>query len=252
MKHACLLACMLGVAGCAAFKPTPAVNGREVHEARITKGQLLQSDPNRMASLEIRDNLATLYVLMDKLYKRNPSQWKKSGFATREEAETRIKAAIEEHAPLPELGDRRNVAAIDHALDPAFDGDRVGALIYGLGDMLIAAHGGKVNLYLLDGLDAQRVYNAARNVEIAMWMLAQRKDSHGQPLLISNEISDSGRNLSFEREFGTIIGRTDLVAAFVAEKYRRSVINYIQNLAGGQFLQFLPVEAASAAAAGAQ
>lgn len=248
MKQACLLACILGAAGCAALKPTPAVNGKEVNEARMTKGQLLQSDPNRMASLEIRDNLATLYVLMGKLYKRNPIQWKNSGFDTQEQAEARIKAAIEAHVPLPELGDLRNVAAITHALDPAFDGDRVGALIYGLGDMLVAAHGGKTDLYLLDGLDAQRVYNAARNVEIAMWMLAQRKDSDGQPLLVSNEISENGRNLSFEREFGTIIGRTDLVAAFVAEKYRRSVINYIQNLAGGQFLQFLPVEAASAAA----
>lgn len=247
MKYVYLLACIFSIVGCAALKPTPAVNGKEVHAASMTTGQLLQSDPNRMASLEIRGNLTTLYVLMDKLYKRNPSQWKKS-HATQDEAEARIRAAIEGHAPLAELGDLRNVAAIRQAFEPTFDGDRVGALIYGLGDMLVAAHGGKTNLYLLDGLDAQRVYNAARNVEIAMWMLAQRKDSHGRPLLVSNEISENGRNLSFEREFGTIIGRTDLVAAFVAEKYRRSVINYVQNLAGGQFLQFLPVEAASAAA----
>lgn len=213
---------------------------------------MLQSDPNRMASLEIRDNLATLYVLMDKLYKRNPVQWKKTGVATQVEAEARIKAAVEARKPLPELGNLRDIAAISRALDPDFKGDRVGALSYGMADMLITAHGGKTNLYLIDGLDAQLLYNASRNIEIAMWMLAQRKDTHGQPLLLSNELSEHGHNLSFEREFGTIIGRTDLVAEFTAEKYRRSVINYVQSFLGGQFLQFLPVQAVSSAAAGAQ
>jgi hypothetical protein len=132
---------------------------------------------------------------------------------------------------------------MQRAFDSDFDGDRVAALIYGTADMLVTSHGGKQNLYLLDGLDSQRVYNAARNVEIAMWRLSQSKDAHGQPLLVSNELSEHGRNLSFERLFGGIISRTDLVAEFTAEKYRRSAINYLQSFVGGQFLQFIPIQA---------
>ncbi|HUA81467.1 MAG TPA: hypothetical protein VL997_13905 [Dyella sp.] len=232
---------------CAGCKPTPPVNGHVVPEATLTKGQLLQSDPNRMANLEIRDNLQALYLLMDKLYKRNPSEWKKGDATSRDDAQTRIRAAIENHQPLSGL-DVRDTKAIELALDTAFKGDRVGTLIYGLGDMLITAHGGKHAMYLIDGLDAQRVYNAARNIEMTMWLLAQRKDSTGRPLLISNTLSDREQNLSFERLFGAMIGRTDLVAEFTAEKYRRSVIDYAQSFFGGQFLQFLPVSEISSAA----
>lgn len=232
---------------CAGCKSIPPVNGHVVPEAKLTKGQLVQSDPNRMANLEIRNNLDALYLLMEKLYKRNPSEWKKSGMASRESAQARVRDAIDRHTPLPGL-DLRDTKAMELALDPDFKGDRVGTLIYGIGDMLITAHGGKRVLYLIDGLDAQRIYNAARNVEIAMWLLAQRKDSAGHPLLLSNALSEQAQNLSFERLFGAIIGRTDLVAEFTAEKYRRAVIGYGQSLFGGQFLQFLPVSAVAGAA----
>mgnify|MGYP000405552350 CR=1 FL=1 len=55
------------------------------------------------------------------------------------------------------------------------------------------------------------------------------------------EINASQRNLSFEREFGKIIARLDLLAAFTTEKYRRAAISYVQGIVGGTFLQFLPV-----------
>ena len=107
--------------------------------------------------------------------------------------------------------------------------------------MLVTAHGNKTNFYLTDPLDAQYIYNAARNIEIAVWLLASRKNTLGQPLLLSDEINERERNLSFERGFGKIIGRLDLLSAVLTEKYRRVVITYVQNLLGGTFLQFLPV-----------
>jgi hypothetical protein len=239
-----LLASAMLLVGC---KSIPPVNGHEVPEEKLTKGQLVQSDPNRLANLEIRDNLDALYLLMDKLYKRNPAEWKKGSAASRQEAENEVRNAIDNHKPLPGMEDR-DTKAMRLALDPDFPGDRVATLIYGIGDMLITAHGGKRKLYLIHGLDAQRVYNAARNIEIAMWLLTQRKNSQGQPLLLSNALTDHDQNLSFERLFGGMIGRTDLVAEFTAEKYRRSVIDFAQNYFGGQFLQFLPVSEVSSAA----
>ena len=127
------------------------------------------------------------------------------------------------------------------ALAPEFAGDRVAAFIHATADMIITAHGGKTEFFLLDGMDAQHLYNAARNVETAVWLLAQRRNARGGPLLLADEINAQERNLSYEREFGKIIARLDLLAQVTTEKYRRAVIGYVQGLAGGTFLQFLPV-----------
>src|SRR3546814_18018863 len=84
--------------------------------------------------------------------------------------------------------------------------------------------------YVSDTLDAQHVYNAARNVETAAWLLATRRDAAGRLLLLSNELSDAAANLSFEREFGELIGRLDLIASLLDENLRRIGINYLQGL----------------------
>lgn len=222
----------LGVAGC---------SGRLEHEAIVNKssepraGELLQSNVDRMATLAMRDNLSSLYQLMDKLYQRNPREWRKTGLPNREAAEQAIHQAIESDQPLPQLGGRRDVAALSYALGEDFKGDRVGAFIYALGSMLVTAHGGRTEFYLSDSLDPQFVYNAARNVEKAAWMLAQRRDSEGRPLLLSNE----GGNLSYAVEFGKMTARLDLLAHVLEERFRRIGVNYAHGLL---FLNFLPVQ----------
>lgn len=226
------------LAGCSAPAPTPR---GEVKGAPATTGELAQSDVNRMATLAMRDNLASLTLLMDKLYRRNPAEWRKAGAASREQAMEQVRAAIDQHQPWAPLQGRRDIAALAFALAPEFPGDRVAAFIVATADMLVTAHGGKTEFFLLDALDAQHLYNAARNVESAVWLLSQRRNAAGQPLLWADEIGPQGRNLSFEREFGKMIARLDLVAVVVTEKYRRAAISYVQGIVGGTFLQFLPV-----------
>ncbi len=92
--------------------------------------------------------------------------------------------------------------------------------------------------YHSDSLDAKHIYNAARNVEIAAWLLNSRRDSQGVVLLLSNEVSEDVTNVSFEREFGQVVGRLDLVANMLDENLRRVGINYAQGLL---FFNFLPV-----------
>jgi hypothetical protein len=220
---------------------------REVRSEAFEARQLVQSDANRFANLVMRDNLDGLEILLEKLYRRNPGMWKKRMRPSLEAARVEVMAAIREGRPLAGLGDLRGTDAIRHALSPEFEGDRAGAYVYGLGSMLVDAWGGHLRLSLVNGLDAQRVANAAHNTMVAAWLLSDRRDDAGQPLLLSNEISIEGRNLSFEREHGKIIGRLDTLAAVVDEKYRRTVIGYMQSLAGGQLLQFLPLDAAAAA-----
>ena len=201
---------------------------------------MAQSDTNRIATIAMRDNLESLYLLMDKLYRRNPAEWRKTG-ASREESIKKVREAVALRQPWPGLQGQRDIKALSLALAPDFGGDRVAALIYSSADMIIAAHDGKTEFFLIDGLDAQHIYNAARNIEVAVWLLGSRRNSNGKVLLLADDISESGRNLSFEREFGKVVGRLDLLAEFLTEKYRRAGITYVQNLIGGSFLQFLPV-----------
>ncbi|WP_395824441.1 hypothetical protein [Collimonas sp.] len=231
------LCMMLGA--CSFLAPTPAPHG-QVKGASANGSELAQSDVNRIATLAMRDNLDSLYRLLDKLYRRNPGEWKKSA-VSREAALQRVREAVETRQPWPELQGKHDAQALSLTLDPNLSGDRAAAFIYGAADMIIVAHGGKTSFYLIDGLNAQYLYNAARNMEIAAWILGSRKNAVGQPLLLSNDISESEHNISFEREFGKIIARIDLLAEFTTEKYRRAGISYVQNLVGGTFLQFLPV-----------
>lgn len=226
------------LAACAS--PAPAPRG-EANAAPMTSSELAQSDVNRMATLGMRDNLDSLMRLADKLYRRNPAEWRKTSTTSRDAALAQLRTAVEQRMPWTDLQGKRDIAALSLALGPDFRGDRVAAFIYASADMLVTAHGGKTSFYLTDALDAQYIYNAARNIEIAVWMLSNRRNAANQPLLLADEINERERNLSFEREFGKIIGRLDLLSVVLTEKYRRAVITYVQNLLGGAFLQFLPV-----------
>lgn len=200
--------------------------------------QLAQTDFNRTVTIAMRDNLESLNVLLEKLYRRNPSQWRKTGAGTLEDALKAGRAMIENGRPPPDLAGLSDVHILAVSLDPNYQGDRVGAFIFGLANMIISAHNGKTRYYVGDIINAQHVFNAARNVEAAAWLLVSRRDTHGQPLLLANEMNDKVINLSFEREFGEIIGRLDLVANLMDENLRRVGINYVQGLL---FFNFLPV-----------
>lgn len=237
-RHVLLFLCVL-LAACSNMEQASTRHG-EVKGTSARGSEVGQSDTNRIATLAMRDNLDSLYLLMEKLYRRNPAEWKKTA-ASREESIRRVRDAIEQRQSWPALQGRRDIKALSLALSPEFNGDRVAAFIYSSADMIIAAHGGKTEFFLVDGLDAQHIYNAARNIEIAVWLLSSRRNVSGGALLLSDDIAEAGRNLSFEREFGKIVGRLDLLAEFVTEKYRRAGINYVQGLFGASFLQFLPV-----------
>ncbi|OJU86444.1 MAG: hypothetical protein BGO13_04770 [Burkholderiales bacterium 66-5] len=226
--------------GCASSAPT---DRGQVQGASASRDELVQSELNRAATLAMHDNLQSLMLLADKLYRRNPAQWRAGGATDREQALQRIQSAIDLRQAWAPLGGRRDIDAMAYAMSPAFTGDRVAALVLATVDMLITAHGGRTTFHLLDGIDAQHIHNAARNIEIAAWILSERRDAQNRPLLLANELSADGgtRNLSFEREFGKIIARLDLLAELSDERMRRAAINYVQSLLGAGLLQFLPV-----------
>lgn len=204
---------------------------------RTTLNQLGKSDFDRMADVEMRENTDSLKALMLKLYKRNPKELRKT---TSSPPEKMVDWVFDgnHNWRFESIQNKQGTDAIFLAFKPEYEGDRVLPFIVGLQTMLITAHGGKTDFYLPDTIDPQRIYNAARNVEIAAWKLSNARDADGKLYLLTNEINETERNLSFEREFGKIVGRTDTFAIALAEKSQRFITRIVQNLATAVFLPF--------------
>jgi hypothetical protein len=206
-------------------------------ENRNSLGQLGKADLDRMADVQMQENTNSLRLLMTKLYKRNRRELKKSTSGTVDEMVAWVFEGKHEWK-FKEIDNKQGTEAIQLAFNAEYQGDRVLPLIVGLQTMLIKAHGGKVDFYLMDSIDPQNVYNAARNVEIAAWKLSTARNEQGELYLLTNEINDAERNLSFEREFGKIIGRLDLYAVTLEEKSQRMISRLAQGLASMIFLPF--------------
>jgi hypothetical protein len=218
--RAILLLCIFLLAGCAS-------------DGRLAPGQLAKTDIDRVAEAHRHEAFASLRTLAEKLYRRNPREWKKAGHPNMEAALAQL--FDPQLIWLPTLEGKRGVDAIAAAFRDDFQGDRVAALIGGMGGMLNAAFNNQAEFYVLDDLDPQKLYNSARNIEIAAWKLANARDASGNLLLISNEMQPA-YNLSFEREFGKLIGNVDLLSKIIADKTNRTVVKVIQNMASAVFL----------------
>jgi hypothetical protein len=130
----------------------------------------------------------------------------------------------------------RGTEAIVLALKPEYAGDRVFAFGVGIASMIFISYNEKTEFYLTDTYDPQKLYNSARNIEIAAWKLANARDARGEPLLLSNEIAGDARNLSFEREFGKMIAYQDVMADIAAQRTNRIIRKVVQTLATAVFL----------------
>jgi hypothetical protein len=215
------------------YLPIQSLNAKEIVEPdRQSGNQLGKTDFDRMADHEIRENIQSLRTLMIKLYKRNPSELKKS---TSDDAEKMVNWVFNgnHNWNFEAINNLQGTDAIYLAFNEEYKGDRVLPFIVGIYTMLIKAHGGKKEFYLFDSVDPQLLYNASRNIETAVWKLSNAKDGSGKPFLLANELTEKENNLSFEREFGKIIGRTDFLAFTLSEKMERSITRVIQNLATG-------------------
>lgn len=199
--------------------------------------QIAKSDIDRVADLHRREVFASVRLLAEKLYRRNPREWKKGGHASIEAALDRL---LDPRTGwrLPDAGGKNGTDAILLALREDFAGDRVAVFITGIGGMLNVAFAEKTEFFMLDDIDPQKLYNSARNLEIAAWKLSNARDASGSLLMLSNEVAvpPQPANLSFEREFGKMIGNLDLLSTLIADKSNRVIARVSQNLATAVFL----------------
>ncbi len=202
-------------------------------ETRFSPRYLVKSDIDRVIDANRAEVMAGMQRLAEKLYKRNPREWKKSGQPSHEAA---LKRLFSGTVDFPELAGRREGAAALFAFSADYRGDRVLAVMAGLIGMVDAAFEHKSDFYLLDDLNEQKLYNCARNIEIAVWKMSSTKTLEGEPLLFSNELDAQNPNLSFEREYGRVVGLLDFMSRVVADKHGRTVSRITQNLASAFFL----------------
>ena len=53
----------------------------------------------------------------------------------------------------------------------------------GLYTMIHESYSGNCELFIVDFLDPQDLYNSARNIEILVWRLSNKKNAHGNLFL---------------------------------------------------------------------
>jgi hypothetical protein len=233
-----LAACLLSAALAAACTAPP-IQRRDGSSSQrsFSVSDLVKGDIDNVVEIHQQEILASLQTLTLKLYRRNPGEWRRAGFAS---AETATAALFE---PLPRWQIARPglqwETALRDAWRPDYPGDRVRALMGGLLVMHMAAFDHRTEFYLLTEVDAQKLYNAARNTEAVAWKLSSARDALGRPVLLSNGFDGNGvANLSFEREFGKLIGIQDALAKVVEDKNKRAIRFGVVNVAS---MIFLPI-----------
>ena len=211
---------------------TKVATGRQ-KESRFDPRYLAKTEIDRVIDANRAEVMVGLRRLAEKLYRRNPGEWKKSGQSGIDAAIARLFSGT---LDFPELERRREGEAALFAFNPDYRGDRILAVMAGLIGMVDAAFEHKDDFYVLDDLDEQKLYNCARNIEIAVWKMSSTRTANGGPLLVSNELDPNNPNLSFEREFGRIIGLLDFLSKVVADKHGRSITRLTQSIATAVFL----------------
>jgi hypothetical protein len=199
---------------------------------------LAKGDVDSVVEIHQQEVLGILKTLTLKLYKRNPAEWRKSGHASAEDAT----AALFKALPVWHLSPQKNLDWETRLVDTwraDYAGDRVQALMNGLLVMHMAAYNNQTEFYLLTEIDAQKLYNAARNTEAVVWKLSSARTITGEPVLLSNGFDPNGvPNLSFEREFGKLIGIQDTLARVIEDKSNRAIRFGVVNAAT---MIFLPI-----------
>lgn len=232
-KHQTLFILILAItlAGCT----MPTHRSSQISSRPFQIQDLAKSDVDLVLEMQLNYSLEYLKELMIKLYKRNPKELHKGGRQDINQA-VRMVFGPGRAMSLPELQGKRSVDAMRLAFDEGYYGDRVLVLVEGVRGMLLDSYNGKREFFLLDELDPQKLYNAARNIEIAAWKLNHDRDGAGQLFLIANELSGPVQNLSFERLLGKMIAVQDSTARFVAQSTNRKIKNVIQSIASAVFI----------------
>lgn len=234
MKHSVVLLVLAAalVAGCA-NQDIQRKDG-SITSRPFSLSNLAKSDVDMISELTQREALRSIRLLAEKLYRRNPQEFRKVGLDSPESAAARIFEHLDKgkESPLALMNWQDNFGL---AFQEGYNGDRVYAFMSAMTAMTLAAYDFKTAFYMTDSLNPQKLYNSARNIEVAVWKLSNAKLANGNRALVSNSLEGDVQNLSFEREFGKLIATQDLLALIIEDRTSRSINRVVQGLV------FLPI-----------
>ena len=192
---------------------------------------LAKSDSDLVADKFVDESRHLVQELTVKLYKRNPDELRKLPDMT---IEKRLNQLRGQSGPLnfEELNGKQDIAALELVLSPEYQGDRVFALVAGLGGMLRKAYGYNEEFFMFDRLDAEVLLASAHNVEILLWRLKNNRRMDGSPWLITSEYRGVTDNLSFERLFGKLILLQEMMARITDDSVNRRVTGAVHAVVG--------------------
>lgn len=198
---------------------------------------LAKSDVDMVADSHIRAVNALVRDLTIKLYKRNPQELKKGPPGITISRRLQLLLDSPRLINHPELNGKYGIDAVPLAFDPAYNGDRVFALMVGISGMLHASYSYRDEFFMLNDIDQQKLFNSARNLEAISWRLNNRRLPDGKLFLLSNGIAGNGvSNYSFERIFGKLIAYQDMMAQIVSDKTNRAINSVVVGFASTTLL----------------
>ena len=225
-----LVMLLLVLGGCQLTSPVDNGRGNGFELSHVAKTDIDMLFDHQVA---VTDQL--LRELMLKLYLRNPGYWRDAHFETAQSKVDFIFSQTQSDLMRQTAG-YRSIDSMQLAFEDDYAGDRVLALVFGLKSMILDSYNGRTSFFILDQLDPQKLYNAARNLEVAVWKLSNDRMLNGELFLVSNELQGPVKNLSFERLFGKLIATQDLSAQIVADSTNRTIKNVLQGVARYVFL----------------
>lgn len=232
----CLLTAAVLLTACA----DPAIQHKDGSTSKrgFVLSRVAKGDIDDVSETHQRAMLNSLRTLALKFYKRNPREFRKSGFADAEPAVETLFEGLDDW----DLAAARTIdwpKRLAEAWQTGYEGDRVRALFEGLLVMCMASYDNHRAFYFTTSLDPQKLYNSARNLEAVAWKIAHARNERGDLILVSNSMDPAGdANLSFEREFGKLIATQDNLALIIEDKGNRTVRTGMVNLAT---MIFLPI-----------
>jgi len=197
-----------------------------------------KSDMDEVIEFHQRAAMQDLKALMVKLYYRNPKGRHDVKIRTIE-ASVNLTFSRSNDNYYPQWQSVKATDIVRISLDESYQGsDRILPFIVGLRKMIMASYDNHTEFFYLTSIDGQKLYNSARNIEIAAWMLAENRDVRGKLLLLSDSLEHEHRNLSLQRLIGEIIATQDNLATIMANKSGRLIKNVVVTAAS---IVFLPI-----------
>ncbi len=188
---------------------------------------LAKSDIDLVTDQFIKKTRSDILELLVLLYERNPDQLSKIPGMT---VEGRL-AQLKVHRyklQFAELDYKQDIAALNLAFDPKFNGDRVFALIVGLGSMVRQAYQYQPEMYLTDELDSRVLLTSAYNVEELLRKLKSTRTANGEHLIVTFERKGVVDNLEIERLFSEIIVLQEMMADIIGDADSRTVTGTVR------------------------